>query len=125
MKHSITELYKIVGDNNHIYSQEAVQYINHAKSCCHAKQGDCYPMSSKIAQSKPFRIYDEIGSKVYRLAWLYGERIWFDSEKEIQDYRTKIEAERPERLRKTIIQKEAELATLRAKLKELTEKMEV
>lgn len=90
MKHEFTELYKIKGDTRHIYSEKAVQFVNHEK-CHKAKDGDAVQMLYRVATNKPFRIYDEIGSKEYRLGYQYGEKTWFDTEEELKRYREEIE----------------------------------
>ncbi len=95
MKHSITELYKIVGKESKIFSENAVMFINHVEKWRDRKVGDCYKMSYKVAQAKPFRIYDDVDSKTYRLGWLYGEKTWFDSEEELKEYRYNNRKERP------------------------------
>jgi len=92
MKHSINELYKVVGSNR-IYSAQAVEFANRAKRLQTAKAGECYAIRYRICDNKPFRIYDEIGSKKYRLGWQYGEKTWFDSELERDAYREQMAAE--------------------------------
>jgi len=92
MKHSIRELYKIKGDVNHIYSAEAVQFINHAP-CGKAKTGDCYPIFSRVNRGKPFRIYHSIGNKSdFTYGWMYGEKTWFDTEEELAHHRAWVAA---------------------------------
>lgn len=90
MKHEFTELYKIKGDTRHIYSEKAVQFVNHEK-CHKAKDGDAVQMLYRVATNKPFRIYDEIGSKEYRLGYQYGEKTWFDTKEELEEWRETME----------------------------------
>jgi len=86
MKHDFTELYKIKGDDRHIYTAKAVQFVNHEMRH-KAKEGDAYQLRTRVATYKPFRIYNEIDSKEYTLGYQYGEKIWFDSKEELEDYR--------------------------------------
>ena len=86
MMHEFTELYKIEGDVSHIYSAEAVEFINHTK-CHKAKKGDCYPIIYRTPNGKPFRIYDKINSKEYRLGYQYGQYCWFDTEEELKNFK--------------------------------------
>lgn len=90
MKHEFTELYKIKGDTRHIYSEKAVQFVNHERRY-KAKDGDAMQMLYRVATDKPFRIYDEIGSKEYRLGYQYGEKTWFDTKEELEEYRDGME----------------------------------
>ena len=78
MKHNINELYKVKGDVMHIYSKEAIKHLD---------ASEVKPIRSKVSQPKPFRIYDEIGSKNYRLGYTCGEFAWFDTEEERTAYR--------------------------------------
>ena len=87
MKHTIRgNLYKIAGDERHIYSYEAIQHLP-IVSILKVKKGEAYEMTTKTAEEKPFRIYDEIGSAEYRLGYLYGEKSYFDTAEERADYR--------------------------------------
>ena len=90
MKHDITELYKIKGDTMHTYSAEAVKFVNHAKGH-KAQKGDCCSIIYKVSRGKPFRIYDKINSKEYRLGYLYGQYTWFDSAEELEQYRIEMQ----------------------------------
>ena len=47
-------------------------------------------MLYRVATNKPFRIYDEIGNKEYRLGYQYGEKIWFDTKEELDKYREEL-----------------------------------
>jgi len=89
MMHDFTELYKIKGDTNHIYSEKAVQFVNHVKRH-RAKNGDAFEINRRVATNKPFRIYDEVDSKEYRLGYQYGERLWFDTKEELDEYREEL-----------------------------------
>lgn len=105
MKHSITEIYKIVGDETHNYSAKAVEFINHVEKWKNRKEGDCYSLWYKTSGNKnnTFRIYDEIGNKNnYRLAYLYGSYTWFDTEEERAAYRAEVAKEAEEKRNKKI-----------------------
>lgn len=78
MKHSINELYKVKGDVMHIYSEKAIKNLDPALVT---------PIRSKVSQPKPFRIYDEVGSKEYRYGYTCGEFAWFDTSEEREAYR--------------------------------------
>lgn len=90
MMHSFRELYKVKGDVNHIYSEKAVQFVNHVKYRSRAKDGEATQMLYRVGTNKPFRIYDKIGSKEYRLGYQYGEKIWFDTKEELDKYREEL-----------------------------------
>lgn len=114
MKHSIKELYKIKGDVDHIYSAEAVTFVNHARNRNVANDGDCYPMICRVNQGRPFRIYHSIGNpRDFTLGWQYGEKTWFDTQEELIAYRMQAEIERQarkiERLQRLIAESQAEL----------------
>lgn len=86
MMHSIKEVYKIVGDNNHNYSAKAVQFLNHVNKWTDRKTGDCYPLPYKSG-SKEFRIYDNLERTAFHIGYLYGEKHYFDSAEERAEYR--------------------------------------
>lgn len=88
MKHSINELYKIKGKNG-LFTAEAVKFINHAP-LHKAKLGDASQAIYKVAQAKPFRIYKDIDRKEFQLGYLYGEKIWFDTKEELENYREEL-----------------------------------
>jgi hypothetical protein len=89
MKHNINELYRIVGDDKHIYTAKAVEFVNHSTK---QEIGNCYPLHHRL-KSDTFRIYDEIGSKAFRVVYQYGERAWFDTAEERAEYRAQVAAE--------------------------------
>lgn len=92
MKHNIDELFHIVGDPK-IYSATAVKFVNQPIPS-KAQKGDAIKIHSRINTGKPFRIFDEIGSKKHRLGYLFGEKIWFDTQEELNNYREKYWEER-------------------------------
>lgn len=93
MKHSVTEIWKINGDNYHNYSAQAVEHLEQftrqeKRGCLRNRpKGKKYPVIYRVASNKPLRVYDNIQRTSYHLAWFYGEKIWFDSESELQEYR--------------------------------------
>ena len=117
MKHFISELYKIKGLNGY-YTSEAVQFINHSRNCCTAKNGDCYPAHSKVATSKPFRIYTNLERTNWFYGFLYGEKTWFETAEELAKYRAQVAIERIEWKKAQIAALEAEAARLRAEIGE-------
>ena len=116
--HDFTELFKIVGDKSHIYSEKAVQFVNRPKKMRDRKNGNCYNLDFRVATNKPFRIYDEIGSDKFRYGYQYGERLWFDSLEELEQFRV----EEKERMRIAKIEKaKAEIARNLQILREMGE----
>ena len=88
MKHNINELWKIIGDERHIFAEEAVKDIKIAeKSWKGNHDGERRPMGNKVYTNKPFRIWLNKECTEYKLGWLYGEKTWFDTEQEVKDYR--------------------------------------
>jgi len=94
MKHSITEVYKIVGDDSHNYSAEAVKFLNHVARWRDKRPGDCYALRSKTNAAKHFRIYDNLDRTSFHLGFMYGEHTYFDSAEEREEYRAQIAAEK-------------------------------
>ena len=86
--HTFKELYKIQNEGkNHIYTFEAVKDLVINNSFRTRKAGQAYTMRRRTATPKPFRIYNSINSKDYKLGYQYGESIWFDTEEELENYR--------------------------------------
>jgi hypothetical protein len=87
MKHSIEELYKILGDTTHIYSKQAVQFVNQPEPS-NLHRGAAYKMLYRVGTEKPFRIFDDLERQSFHYGWMYGEKTWFDSKEERDAYRT-------------------------------------
>lgn len=77
MKHSYIELFKIEGDITGVFSAEAVKGLT-----------NIYPIS---ASPEPRRGYRRVWTNKEKTAskrvYTYGEKIWFDTEKERDAYR--------------------------------------
>ncbi len=92
MKHSIKELYKLNKGKRRIYSAEAIKDIPVVRSEIIAKETEelvAYPIRCRTG-SKPFRIYDKIGSKEFRHGYMYGYKAYFDSEEERNAHRLEV-----------------------------------
>lgn len=93
MRHDMNELFHIVG-NPKIYSAKAVEFVNQPIRASKAQKGDAVRINRKGNSGKAFRIYDEIGSKEYRLGYQFGEKTWFDTEEELKTAREEYQRER-------------------------------
>lgn len=122
MKHNMNELFHIKGDPK-IYSAKAVEFVNQPKLASKAQKGDAVRINSKTNNGKPFRIFDEIGSKEYRLGYLYGEKTWFDTQKELDDHRKKSQEERIKTSKKNELLKKLEKLSI-SELEKLVNKMQ-
>ena len=88
MKHTLTEVYQVIGIHNKLFSEEAVKNLKHVTRYSDAEMGDAIALKTRVATAKPFRIYDAIDTKVFRYGYQYGEKIWFDTVEELEEYRT-------------------------------------
>lgn len=122
MRHDMNELFHIVG-NPKIYSAKAVEFVNQSIRASKAQKGDAVRIHSKTNSGKPFRIYDEINSKEYRLGYQFGEKTWFDTEEELKTAREEYQRERKEIHERNALLKElANLST--EELRKLVNKAE-
>jgi hypothetical protein len=113
MKHNVKELYTIYNNTGtNIYATEA--YLKEKNIPCFSasKAIDIKYQGKVVARScrsivnrgkKPVNVLDANGKKQI---FLFGEKTWFDTAEELEEYRNQYHAERNEALEKNKIKKE-------------------
>ena len=95
MKHSFDELFHVRNISG-IFSEKAVEGLERLESFRDFNESywECQSLCA-APTDKIFRIYDTLGSrKKYHLGYAYGTYLWFDTEEELNAYRSAINEER-------------------------------
>lgn len=98
MKHSINEIYKVHNPetNKTYYATKRHVEINEIfiakrlRDIPDEKEW-AQPVLYHVNNNKPMKVRDLYDIK---LIWLYGEKVWFDTEKELVQYRAELAAEK-------------------------------
>lgn len=100
MKHSVLEIFRIENANNKTVVFATRRFIENSDiiilQYCDKPNNHLVwarPMGYRVNNGKPLRVLDIEGEK---LAWFYGEKIWFDSVEELAAHRILVSAERAE-----------------------------
>jgi hypothetical protein len=97
MKHSISEIFSIHNAENNKKVLATRRYIetNSVFVITRPRESEGHlvwarPLSYHINSGKPLKVLD---LEDIKLAWLYGEKTWFDTEEELAQYRAEVAAE--------------------------------
>ena len=97
MKHTANELYNINGKGYYTEAYITANNITIAKNFRYKKEGEAYPCITTGVDAGTKRVHDVDGIIII---YTYGEKTWFDTEAERDEYRAKAKAEREEQKRR-------------------------
>ena len=110
MKHSINEIFCIYNAANNKRVLATRRYIetNGVFVVTRPRESDGHlvwarPLSSHLNCGKPLKVLD---LEDIKLAWLYGEKTWFDTEEELSAHRILVAAEMAENRIRNLAKKE-------------------
>ena len=87
-------LFKIKGKSGY-FSKTAIEnnlgFLREVESWREAERsGDYYWVSHVSAQSKPYKVFDNLEKTEFHLIYSYGERYYFDTEEERETYKANL-----------------------------------